>query len=320
MSAFSIEPYDPSRREAYLGLLREAWGEGAMDGPTFDWWFDGNPAGSVISVAVIDGEVVGAASHSLARLSLQGEERLGQYSLHAVTSERARGLGIFRALERHNEEIGRERGSSCVLVFANASTRPLFLGPLGWAQIDRRRIWGRPLPALLTRRLRRTGRRATAGGPDADDAGVCALERFGPEQERAYRALAAGYGNHLVRDVRYLQWRYVDSPRPYASYASGDGFAVLGHVQRGRIRAALVMELVAPQEQAGALLSRCVREAGAADVLLVVPSPSAPRSLLVRHGFAPLPTRLDYLGVALSGPLDARSDSWAISLGDTDFV
>ena len=49
--------------------MREAWGAGAMSGEVFDWWFNGNPAGSLMSVAVIDGEVVGVASHSLARLS-----------------------------------------------------------------------------------------------------------------------------------------------------------------------------------------------------------------------------------------------------------
>ena len=35
----------PSDRDDYLGLLGEAWGERAMSGEEFDWWFDGNPAG-----------------------------------------------------------------------------------------------------------------------------------------------------------------------------------------------------------------------------------------------------------------------------------
>ena len=319
MSAFTIEPYDASRRDAYLDLLHEAWGAGAMTGKTFDWWFDGNPAGSLMSVAVIDGDVVGVASHSLARLRIRGEERLGQYSVHAVTSERARGLGIFRALERHHEELGRERGSSCVLAFASAPTRPLFLGPLGWTQIDRRRVWGRPLRAAVRRRLRRSAAPPRASAEEVDGRGVRVLSRFGDEQEAAYRTLAPAYGNHLVRDAGYLQWRYLDSPRGYAAYASPDGFAVLGHVQRGRLSAGLVMELVAPPDQARALLSRCARDARHADVLLVVPSPSAQRSLLARCGFVPLPTRLDYMGNGLSHPLDARGRAWTVSLGDTDF-
>ena len=188
MSAFTIETYDASHRDAYLGLMREAWGAGAMSGDVFDWWFHGNPAGSLMSVAVIDGDVVGVASHSLARLQIGGEERLAQYSVHAVTSERARGLGIFRALERHHEERGRELGSSCVLAFASAPTRPLFLGPLGWSQIDRRRVWGRVLRGAVARRLRR--RSIPASLSTAAGHGVERLERFGPAQEEAYSAVA----------------------------------------------------------------------------------------------------------------------------------
>jgi hypothetical protein len=316
VSSFELEPYDASRRDAYLGLLREAWGEGAMSGEVFDWWFAGNPEGSLMSVAAIDGEVVGVASHSLARLHLGGEERLAQFSVHAVTSQRARGLGIFRALERRHEELGKERGSSCVLAFASAPTRPLFLGPLGWSQIDRRRVWGRPLTAALTRRLRRSD----APAPSVDDGrGTTALTRFGAEQEAAYEALAPRLGNHVVRSARYLQWRYLDSPRGYAAFASGDGFAVLGSVPRGRLVAGLVLELVAPPEQAGALLARCAVAVPGADILLAVPSPLLPHTVLARHGFVPLPTRLDFMGLGLTLPLDTRPDAWAVSLGDTDF-
>lgn len=319
MTAFSIEAYEPSLRDAYLGLLEEAWGPGAMDGKTFDWWFNGNPAGSLMSVAMIGSEVVGVASHTLAQLRIGGEERLGQYSVHAVTSERARGLGIFRALERHHEELGRERGSACVLAFASKPTHPLFLGPLGWTQIERRRVWGRPLRAALTRRFPGRSRSPSVDAVGEDTGGVRVLSRFDADQERAYRALASSYRNHIVRDVRYLQWRYLDSPRGYTAYASRDGFAVLGRRPRGRLAAGLVMELVAPAEQARHLLARCARDARDADVLLAVPSPATPRSLLARCGFAPLPTRLDYMGRGLSIPLDARGSAWTISLGDTDF-
>ena len=316
MSAFTIESYDAAHRDAYLGLMREAWGPGAMSGEVFDWWFHGNPAGSLMSVAVIDGDVVGVASHSLARLQLGGHERLAQYSVHAVTSERARGLGIFRALERHHEERGRELGSSCVLAFASAPTRPLFLGPLEWSQIDRRRVWGRVLRGVVARRV---GHRGVPSVGDPGDPGVERLERFGPAQEDIYRAVAPTLRNHMIRDARYLQWRYLDSPRGYSAFATQDGFAVLGHVQRGRVSTALLMELVAPAGQARALLSRCVRDARAADILVAVPSPTLTTSLLARSGFVPLPTRLDYMGHGLSHPLEVRGSEWTVSLGDTDF-
>ena len=296
---FALEDFDASRRRDYLGLLGDAWGGEAMGGEVFDWWFDGNPAGSLRSVAVQDGDVVGVAGHSLCRLSLGGQAKLGQFSVHAVTAPNARGLGIFRALERRHEEQGAERGSSCVLAFASSPTRPLFLGPLEWTQIDRRRVWARPLPI---------GRRGTR------------VARFDARHERAYAAIAPRLGNHVSRGRAYLEWRYADSPREYRILeAPRGGFAVVGFTRRRRLRLGLLMELVAGTEEVGPLLRAALAEARGAAALLAVPSPCIPRTRLTRHGFVPTPYRLDFMGKGLTEPLDARSQAWTVSLGDTDF-
>lgn len=297
---FELEPFDPTRRDDYLALLGEAWGGGAMGGETFDWWFDANPAGSLRSVAVREGGVVGAAGHSFARLSIEGREQLAQFSVHAVTAPGARGLGIFRALERRHEDQGREQGSACVLAFASAPTRPLFLEPLGWTQIDRRRVWARPVPL---------GRRR--GRP---------LERFEATQESAYAQVAGRLRNHVIRDSRYLNWRYVDSPREYRVLeAARGGFAVVGFTRRRGLRLALMMELVARSEEVGELLAGALSVSRGSAALLAVPSPTLPRARLLRHGFLPTTYRLDFMGKGLVEPLDARSEAWTVSFGDTDF-
>ena len=303
--AFELEPYDASRRDDYLGLLGEAWGEdasrgGAMGGALFDWWFDGNPAGSMRSIAVRDGEVVGAAGHSMCRLVVDGRQTLGQFSVHAATTPSARGLGIFRALELSHEEQGRERGSICVLAFASAPTRPLFLGPLGWTQIDRRRVWARPLPLGRKRRRR--------------------LERFEERHETAAAAAAPRMRNHALRDRRYLNWRYADSPRGYRMLdADLGGFAVVGFTRRRGLKLGLLMELVGGDEEVSLLLSGALAAARGSAALLADPSPVLRRSLLLRRGFVPTRYRLDFMGKGLSEPLDDRSEAWTVSLGDTDF-
>ena len=299
-AAFEVRPYEPSQRGDYLRLLADAWGGSALAADVFDWWFDGNPAGSLRSVALRDGEVAGVAGHSLCRLSLGGRETLGQFSVHAVTAPGARGLGIFRALERRHEEQGVERGSACVLAFASAPTRPLFLGPLGWTQIDRRVVWARPLP------VGRRGERAA---------------RFHERHARAYeRAAAPRFGNHVARRRQYLDWRYADSPRGYriVEEARG-GFAVVGFTRRRGLRLGLLLELVADRAEAGALVRAALAEARGTVALLAVPTPCAPRGLLARHGFLPTPYRLDFMGKGLAEELDARAEAWTVSLGDTDF-
>src|SRR4029450_7743657 len=101
--SYELVTYGAKQREDYLRLLRGAWGEGAMTGDEFDWWFDGNPSGSLRSVAVLDGHVVGVAGHSLYAMVLDGELHTASFSVHAVTHPSARGRGIFVELERKHE-------------------------------------------------------------------------------------------------------------------------------------------------------------------------------------------------------------------------
>ena len=55
------------------------------------------------------------------------------------------------------------------------------------------------------------------------------------------------------------------------------------------------------------------------DVLVAVPSLVAAALAARPSGFVPVRTRLDYMGIGLTLPLDARADAWTLSLGDTDF-
>src|SRR5919197_865798 len=199
MSSFELAAYEPAQRDDYLRLLHDAWGDDALSGAEFDWWFSRNPAGSLMSVARDDGRVVGVAGHSLYRMVLGGEERLASFSVHATTDPVARGRGIFVSLERKHEQEAQERGVAVVLAFASAPTAPLFLGPLGWTEIARFRIWARPLPI---------GR--GNGTPIAD------FERAGDA--------ASAWPNHIVRDAAYLNWRYLDSPRDYIAYGVDGGY------------------------------------------------------------------------------------------------
>src|SRR5919202_4911569 len=119
-----------------------------MSRPEFEWWFERNPEGSLMSVARTNGRIVGVAAHSLYRAVLEGEEQLVSFSVHATTHASARGHGVFRELERKHEREAQERGVACVLAFASAPTAPIFLGPLGWTEVARLRVWARPAPRL----------------------------------------------------------------------------------------------------------------------------------------------------------------------------
>jgi GNAT superfamily N-acetyltransferase len=292
---YELAPYEPAQRREYLRLLRVAWGDAAMSGDEFDWWFSRNPAGSLMSVARADGRVVGVASHSLYRMVLNGEERLASFSVHATTDAAARGQGIFPALERRHEDEAEVRGAAVVLAFASKPTAPIFLGPLGWTEVGRLRIWARPAPRVLR------GRSVADRVASFDHAGDA----------------AASWPNHVVRDASYLNWRFCESPRGYELFRSDDGYAVLGHkVHRGR-PIALVADLVADDPRP--LLRACVAAARTGSRALFALPASRERPLYASLGFVPTPLSLHFMGKALAGGLDPDGRAWRFSLGDTDF-
>src|SRR5262245_33478007 len=227
MPAFELASYEPEHRDDYLGLLREAGGERTMSPAEFDWWVDGNPTGNLRSVACVDGRVVGVAAHSLVRMVLDGQERTAAFSVHATTHASARGQGIFAELERKHEREATDRDVAVVLAFASAPTAPIFLGPLGWTEIARYRVWLRPLLSQ-----------------------AAAPARSEPFEVSA--DTAGSWPNHVVRDAAYLNWRFADSPRGYRIVP---GHAVVGRTDYRGIETAVLADFVGDSR---ALLRRAV--------------------------------------------------------------
>jgi GNAT superfamily N-acetyltransferase len=288
---YELASYEPAQRGDYLRLLNDAWGDDALTGSEFDWWFARNPAGSLMSVARDNGAVIGVASHSLYRMVLGGEEQLASFSVHATTAPAARGRGIFVALERKHEQEAEERGVAVVLAFASAPTAPLFLGPLGWTEIARLRIWARVLPF---------------GGKRA--ASVSVFEHAGDA--------ASDWPDHIVRDAAYLNWRYLDSPRDYAAYRMDGGYAVLGHKRHRGRNVALVADLVGPTRR---LLRACLAGVKPGTRLVFGVPARGQEAAYLACGFVPTPRSLHFMGKALAGRLDTEPRAWRFTLGDTDF-
>jgi GNAT superfamily N-acetyltransferase len=287
--SFDVGPYEPADREAYLGLLRGAWGDRAVSVEEFDWWLDGNPSGSVVSVARMDGRVVGGAAHSLLPMVVDGRRCLTSWSLYAVTDESARGQGVWAALETRNEEEAARRGAAVALTFPNDLTARVFLGRLGWTEIGRLRAWARPLLAQAP---------APAETTPFDNGGDA----------------AADWPSHVVRDAQHLNWRFVDSPRGYRVVRDGDGYAVVGRRRYRGIEAAVLADLVGGSR---GLLRRAVA-AGAGRLMIALPAPDQ-RQTFLSLGFVPAPYTIRLLGKALTGTLNADPAAWRFTLGDTDF-
>ena len=274
---------EPAGRDEFLALMAGTYGR-AMTAAEFDWWFDRNPAGPRILNAARDddGTLLGALAMSLARF----DNGLAAFAVHAVTTPAARGRGVFSTLELHNEQQAAAAGAQWALGFTNPMAGPILVGKLGWEDVASLRVWVRP------KRLRR---RAQGGLPGNDVV-------LGP------RTLD---GRHILRDNAYLDWRYADSPRAYASF----GDVVVTHALWHGFSSAVVCETGTGRE-----LRRAVRAVDA-DVAVALVNPGEERTYLAA-GFVPSPRTIRFIGKRLSDdapalPHDRRA--WRLSLGDLDF-
>jgi GNAT superfamily N-acetyltransferase len=306
-----LSDLESSSGDAVLALMREVYGE-AMSAAEFDWFFDRNPAGARILSVAEDGEgLAGALAMMPARALVGGKETPVAFAVHAVTRHASRGRGIFSRLMLRNEERAAEAGAALALgVFTQPTAGAIMVRKLGWRDLYRMRLWARPFRPL--RALRRRG----GGGLPASRGAT--LERFTDAQERAWRAVRPRWGNCLVRDAAYLNWRYLETPRDYRAFASDQGYAVVGHAVHKGVSAAVVCDLVGSRDEQRALLRRCLREArGGADAAIGVPAPGQ-RAAYLALGFVPTSQTIRVIGKPLRPDAELPTE-WYFSLGDTDF-
>jgi GNAT superfamily N-acetyltransferase len=266
------------------GLLEEAYGTAPAEAE-LAWWFDENPVGTkILSVA---GEK-GAAGMSLARVAADGRECVAAFIVHAVTTPSARGQGVFSTLQRANEEQAAAAGAVLALGFTTREATRVLSGRLGWRLISRPRIWARP-------RLSRRG-------------GGARIEGF----EERHEELGLGGPAHLLKDRRWLDWRYRDSPRPYRLFETEGGWATIGIGRHRGVRAGSICEL-----RGGLDALRGAARTCPAPLVLALPNPHEQR-LYAAAGFLPTPWLLHFVGKSLDPALPLPSE-WRLSLGDTDF-
>lgn len=311
MSGFEPVAYEPSRRDDVRALMEEVWGRSATT-EEFDWWYERNPTGPrLISLVLDDGRVAGASGMSFYAMRLDGRERKVAFALDAATHPDYRGKGVWSVLEHHNEAESERAGAAAVLGFTNPVAGPILVGKLGWRDLTRLRLWARPLSV----RTRESGLRTAPGEY---------LDAFGEEAEDVYRRASASWGNHVIRSASYLNWRFVDSPRPYSILAARrggmlEGWAVVTHKRFQGRAVGVVADLVATSGRAArSLLQRSARAVrGQALVALVSP---AERSRYLAAGFIPTHKSIRFIGKPLAPGIElaAERSAWHLALGDAD--
>ncbi len=247
------------------------------------WFYEANPvrAASVL-IAEEDGRTAGSVAMSFVRMSIGGEELEVGMPVRLATDPEHQGRGVFRELESANEERARDLGIRLLLIVPNAASARILVGALGWTKLPPVRLWSRLLPRT---------RHPTAVPVDRFDDSL-------PDD--------TGGGDRVVRNGTWLNWRFADSPKPYALLAGG-GYAIVGRHGRVGMLAAVEGDLLGD--------AAAVAEGRA---LVAAPPPWLRRRYL-RAGYLPTHRTFTVLGKSLdpSLPLPARPH---FELGDLDFL
>lgn len=326
--SFAIRSYQPGDEQQILALFQHVFRQ-PRQMAHWRWKFAANPAGHQISLAVADdgrivGQFAGLPAHAVTPTA---SFVLSQGIDHMVDAEFQK-QGVFAALTRHfvasflppardvvfySFPLANKHAIDQRISAAAELVHPV--RALGW-DLGRSEAWRGSATSWQTWRHR-----------------VVRVTRFGTAVEPLWKRLRRELGVAIVRDARYLDWRYADCPDVaytllrVESRLTGRvlGVAVLRFGWFDEPVAPL-LELLVPAREGAALrllLGAChdlARERGLAALRTWLPSTAALHPVLTGLGYAPeetpfLLTQIADRDIARAAVLRAR---WSYSMGDSD--
>lgn len=349
--AFTVRACGPTDRAAILALLRSTWGNTQEGSATverleaqWDWRFLRNPEAtpSVPSGFVLerDGEVVGYVSCTPMRVKIRSSIQPGFSPGEWVTDPtRARGYGAL--LMRRVMSL-----QGVGIAAPNEAAYPA-LKRLGWSDVCRLESWARVVRAdrlLLARILRRLRNAAVPPGglegapgplharPRADGPiEIVPVARFDERFDALWDRVAPELGTAVVRDRRFLNWRYVDIPgRRYAIAAAErrgelEGYVVYYARWRDGVLFGHVIDLLVARAAASTrdvLLAYAVDELKRSGVAVITsyatPHDTFLRSGLRRAGFPFARRGPAVLAIDGAGACAIHPGDWFLTRGDSD--
>ncbi len=341
-----IVRYRPEDRRAVDVLYRRVFGHDQANANQLRWNWQytqnpNNPADGVqIWLAREGPTVIGQYATMPVRLSIKGREIAASWGMDVMVAPERQRQGVGEVLFRTWDQ---NVGASLGLGLSESSHR--LFRKLKWPEVG-------PVPCLIKPLTRRAFRRPAWPMPLNRLVGAITLPyvrfiaRTRPLQAQIepirhfddrftdlWERIGGSFDLAVRRDAAYLNWKYVEPPHVRYSLVAlkrddrVDGYAVYRHLQepRGRVTS-LVDFFVAPDDEAGlATLLRWVdREAKAADSdkIRVFATHAGFRKVMRSSGYFHVKSTMEFTikvnGIDLPADFYASTDSWHVTLGDSD--
>jgi hypothetical protein len=208
-----------------------------------------------VFVCEADGKVIGAHGNLPLRFKVGDQEWTASSSFDSMVDSDYRGLGAFTGVVRAFQNSAYERGICLSYNFPNENSYPIHVNRLGRTSIEgyivlrrpirRSQLWGRTGLWLLAWLFKTMAQVRLRGSKIVKVDGFDA--RFDALWEAAKDQVRVG----IVRDSRYLNWRFVQKPEHthttyvYEEQGAVGGYIVLGTQQDSRGTTGLIMDVLA---------------------------------------------------------------------------
>ena len=334
---YDIRPFAEGDQHGILAgfnqVFRKVCGEGYVDRKMefWDWEFARNPEGARIMVGVTrDGLIAGHYGGVPVRVhSSHGPATFVHIVDSFVLEAHRAGLkrpGLFVNIGEVWQQMCRDAGDATMYGYPVIAAQRVGSRFLGYA------------PIHVVDYLVQGTRSDLSGGRSAVE--VEAVEDLPAEIDGLFEEFAAGLGCALVRDARYLRWRYLEIPGGTTDYVllaarrSGRlcGFVVLRPVHELIPGACTVVDWIVPgcpDDVVDALLKRVhaiSTERGRGRVMAVFKDGSREHEALKVRGFAVEPSavvlerRLNHIPADPRFSTEWLAQNWWYTLGDTDLA
>ncbi|MFG0317971.1 MAG: GNAT family N-acetyltransferase [Planctomycetota bacterium JB042] len=332
----TVRPYRPGDEDGILRLFNEVFAE---DDPAhalrsrahWEWEFLENPAGTQVVLGVEpNGRIIAQYACLPAIVHLAGRRVCcGQGIDSVVHKDYRRGLkreGAFlKTAKYYFEHYGVPEVNAFGYGFPNKKAYRIGVRMLGYVPI------ATPVKTLARNLINfKNDAEASEGGDPAGS--VVPIDRFDERSDRLWGAIEAKHAMAIVRDARYLNWRYVDCPSvEHESFGLEDGaggWRATWTLRRNWMGPPIlaVCELIADPKDVGAIaralahVCRYAREHGQQRVEIWVPPTTPVYDTILARGFKAESSPFNLCVKIYDPALDAAwaRANWYYTIGDSD--
>lgn len=204
-----VKDYKPGDENAILALFKLVFKK-EMNLNYWKWRFELNPAGAhFIKLMWIDDLLVGHYAVSPVKMNVFGKVEMTALSMTTMTHPEYGGKGIFNKLAlKLYDELETQKGFTAIWGFPNRNSHYGFIKNLGWSDVG--------VIHNLTMQINISTSKQSQNIKES--------KNFSDKHERKLNELSSSFNINVIKDVKYLNWRYSLNPsQGYTVFDYEDG-------------------------------------------------------------------------------------------------